>query len=403
MRTAALLCAALLSAPAARAEVKTYEIGKGLAMLAFGETMIGSRDGYHVARLLSVDGHDVWEKDGVELARAEAGVFRHSTGMKTEPALLSADGKILLHLMTVHAPDGRTGVAAALNGRPAGGVHAEIKLLSVSPHGQNVAYAARDDAGWSVHSIQGVGPALPDAPKYLFLSDSGVLYLTRWKDASWLYRDGAPTVSKEFIDMSVSPDLKRVGGVFYTADGQDWVVVDGAPSGPWTKAHAPVFSDDGGHYAFLAAKNADGWPDTVVVDGTARAASPIASRLRVDAAGVPYWQASPSGRAGVAYRDGVALPSSGLLLSEDWIGLSPSGAHYAYWSEDGLIEDGKVAEKAPRPGMGMPIVFDGEKEFHYITDGLQLVCATVDGSMAARTRCAKVARTLDKSRAAKAE
>jgi hypothetical protein len=396
----AILCAALLASAPARAEMKTYSIGSGLGYM--GNTTVVSQDGYRAAVLSSFINKDVWEKDGVKLAQAPKGTFSRSKSMFTpEPAALNADGSLLVHVMTTTDSSGRTGVSAALNGKPIGGVYSEISLLRVSPRGVNVAYAARDASGWSVHSAQGAGPSLPDAPAFVFVSDSETVYVTSWRGGLWMYRNGVPSAARSFISMSATPDLKRIGGVFIDPRTEEyWVDVDGAASGPYMKAAAPVFSDDGRHYAFLAQKKSGQPYDTVVVDGAARSVSPNSDLLLVDDAGVPYWTTHSENGNSTDYRDGSVLTTFyGGHINPQWAGFSPSGAHYALWSPSHLIVDGRIAEDpAPQPSTGMSIVFDGEREFHYISDsGGQLVCVSVDGSSAANTRCAAIGRAVDKS------
>lgn len=395
-RFAMSLAAILLTSPPARADVKVFAVGTGMNIVQYGDTYIGSRDGYHLANLSSDGEHDFWEKDGVELARAPKGVFLHGSELNGgESAAMSADGKVLLHLMAARDSNGAAGVSAALNGKAVGGVYLEIKFLRVSPHGTNIAYAARDASGWSVHSGQGVSPALPDPPSFLFVSDSETVYLTRWQGRMWTYRGGVPSAARNYTTMSATPDLKHLSGVYEDPNGNGhFVDIDGAPSGPWRDAEAPVYSVDGRHAAFLAQSPTG---DSVVIDGAPQAATKGADFLLVNDAGTPYWITPPTGDTDfMAYRAGAALKPVVAGHSE-WAGFSPSGQHDAFWGKGRLIVDGK-AVKAPRPGEEMRIVFDDEKSFHYLTSNFELVCATVDGSPAEKSRCARIGRALDKSR-----
>ena len=95
MRVRAILCAALLAAAPAWAEMKTYSIGGGLGYLGF--TTVVSQDGYHAAVLTSIGDKDIWEKDGIVIAQAPKGTFSRSKSMfTTEPAALNADGSLLV-------------------------------------------------------------------------------------------------------------------------------------------------------------------------------------------------------------------------------------------------------------------------------------------------------------------
>ncbi|MFI5360530.1 MAG: hypothetical protein ACHQ49_01065 [Elusimicrobiota bacterium] len=404
-RLVACLLAALLAAPAARAEMKTFGVGYGSGLI--GGTALGSRDGYHLATLASFGGHDVWEKDGMELSRAPKGTYAVSDSLfSQEPADLTSDAKLLLHLSTSRDANGNKVVSAALNGKPVGAAYSEIKLLRLSPRGENIAYAARDAAGWTVHSAQGAGPALPSAPAFLFVSDRETVYVTNWQGRMWMYRNGVPTSVPNYSLMSASDDLTRIGGVYSDpGTGAQWVDVNGAKSGPWDKAAAPVYSDDGRHYAFLARKGDSSGRndlgetfDTVVVDGTAQKTIDGIANLLVDNAGVPYWTFASAGNS-TAYRAGAKLGTTRGEFTPRWAGSSPSGAHYAAWVGGKLVVDGRVAEAdAPKLHTACRIAFDGENEFHYIADdrsGLNLVCVTVDGSSAAASRCARIGKVLD--------
>ncbi len=399
----AFAAAALFCAAPARADMKTYSVGDGLMMIAYGDQFMGSRDGYHLARLTSGEDGDRWEKDGAVLVRAAKGVLNHGHGTSwVEPAALSADGKVLLHLMSRTGSNGVPGLSAAINGRPVGGVYEEIDLLRVSPRGANVAYAARDASGWSVHSGQGSSPSFAKIPLFLFVSDTETLYVAEWQGRLYQYRNGVPTPAKGYHSLAATPDLKRVGGTYLEPSTQKfWVDVDGVLSGPWADAGAVVFSDDGRHYVYLAEKEGSKSSDTVVVDGSAKSILPHSGNQRIDGAGVPYWCSHfESDNSYWCYRDGVKLGRARYGPDYDWVGFSPSGAHFAQWADKRLIVDGKIAEaEAPEPGDGMRIVFDGEKEFHYLTGDAKLVCVAVDGPSAANTRCAKAGRALDKSRA----
>ncbi|MDE2143624.1 MAG: hypothetical protein KGJ84_14545, partial [Elusimicrobia bacterium] len=163
MNAPGALVLSLLAASAA-AQTVSYDAGPP-------QDALFSADGYHVARWESSGGEDRWLLDGRVLVRGAEGSLPNS-------AALSEDGSALLHLTAVSDADGNSlGVAVALNGRRVGNPYPEIRSPALSPDARNAAYVARMPAGWAVISAQGVGPAFPDPPEQISVSEKGVAYV----------------------------------------------------------------------------------------------------------------------------------------------------------------------------------------------------------------------------------
>ena len=123
------------------------------------------------------------------------------------------------------------GVAAALNGRRAGKTYPEIRSLTLSPAGRNAAYVVKTPEGWAGASGQGLGPAFPDPPSAPTVTENGVAYFAQWQGAVWLYRNHKPVSRVAGTEVSLSPDLKRVGAVVRDRAAGTFVGHEGATTG----------------------------------------------------------------------------------------------------------------------------------------------------------------------------
>ena len=364
---------------------------------------IFSADGYHIARLQGDEREDRWLVDGRVRARAAAGTFPNV-------AVLSSDGGQLMHLVAAFDKAGNpVGVSAAINGRRVGAAYAEIRLLTLSADGRNAAYAAKTPSGWMVVSGQGVGPAFPEPPSLLAVSDAETLYFARWDGALWLYRDHKPVRRVDGKAVSASGDLRHIGVVVEGCAAGTCVEVDGKRYGPYRNATAPSFSRNGRHWASLAARlGASGGElyDIIVADGRPETAEPCSScSLLVDDAGRAFQDevsmAIGSVKMNRFYLNGHRL---GKRVEPGWgdgpqsvVGLQAGGGHFMYTMMTphgiGVGYDGRELENGiPLPLPNAPVEFDGGSEYHYWSregESLRLVCGTVDGSDPKLTRCAQ--------------
>ena len=379
-------------AAAARAGVVSFDAGPV-------EGAIFSADGYHVARLESDEREDRWLVDGRVRARGAPGTLPAA-------AVLSDDGASLLHLIALFGKDGGSlGFSAALDGRRVGAPYAEIQSLTVSARGRNAAYAAKTPAGWSVVSGQGVGPAFPEPPALLAVSDAATLYFARWKGKLWLYRDHKPVRRVDGEDVSVSADLRHVGSlVLGGADGA-YVEMDAVRYGPYASASAPAFSRNGRHWAFCASEPGEdpGHYTMIVADGRPEAAAPSSGcSLLVDDGGrafqnVIQMSIGEHGQINTFYLKGRRLSK---VQGPPSVGLLAGGGHYVYpmLTPRGIAVgyDGRELDVGvPMALANTPVEFDGEREFHYWSLGggrsLLFVCGSLDGGDPRDTRCARKA------------
>ncbi|HXT00903.1 MAG TPA: hypothetical protein VN915_09535 [Elusimicrobiota bacterium] len=385
------LAAVLLAiAPAASAAVLSFDAGPK-------DGVIYSADGYHVARLENDSREDHWVVDGKVRARGRSGAL-------VAAGALSADGSKLLSLVPVTDDRGRSaGVAVALNGFRVGKPFAQIASLTLSPSGRYAAYLAKTPKGWAVMSTNGVGPALPDAPTNIMVTEDAVSYLVNWRGATWLYRDHKPVRALPSPEASVSPDLKRVGVVVRDrAAGSAFVEVDGARYGPYADATIPVFSRNSRHWGALAASpgSSPGNYDVLLADGKPAAGTECGScSVVMDDAGRAFQDVlrvsvSDDAQIHAFYLDGRELREGGRPPK---LGLLAGGAHYVYPMLTprgvGIGFDGRVLEyDVPLPLPSAPVEFDGPREYHYWSfegDSLRIVCGTTDGSDPRATRCAE--------------
>ena len=373
----------LLSA-SGRAETVSFDAGPA-------QDSIYSADGYHVARLEKTEDGDRWLVDGRLRARGAAGSFPPG-------GVLSEDGAQLLHLMRAADAQGNPiGVAVALNGRRVGAPYEEIRSLVLSPGARNAAYVAKTASGWSVVSAQGVGPAFPEAPTALFVSDNATAYFAEWQGATLLYRDHKPVRRMDGSEANFNSDLRRFGAVIRDRDaGKVFVEIDGERFGPFKKAKAPVFSRNGRHWAALA-------DDGILKDGVLGPAAPRwDSNLSVDDVGRVFQDVllvslDDHLQIHTCYLDGKELRNRGRPPR---VGFLAGGAHYVYpmLTSRGVAVglDGRDLEfGVPLPLPGTPVEFDGVEEFHYWSlegKNLRLVCGSLDGKDPKLTRCAAKSR-----------
>ena len=388
---AALLLAVLT--PCARAGVLSFDAGPK-------DGAVYSADGYHLARLENDGREDRWLVDGRVRARGRSGTLPGG-------GVLSADGSKLLSLVTVADENGKPiGVAAALNGFRFGKPYAEIRSLTLSAAGRNAAYLAKTPRGWAVISTNGTGPALPDPPTGIAVTEDSVLYFALWQGTTWLYRNHKPVRSFTGPEVSASPDLKRVGAVVRDrAAGRVDVEVDGVRYGPYADAAVPAFSRNSRHWAALARSPgaSQGGYDVLLADGKPAAGAACDScSLVVDDAGRAFQDVllvsvSDDAQMHSFYLDGRELRKGGRPPR---VGLLAGGAHFVYPMLTprgvGVGFDGRDLEYGlPLPLPSAPVEFDGPNEYHYWTlegEGLRIVCGTLDGSDPKASRCAERAR-----------
>lgn len=378
-----------LLVPAASGSVLVFDAGPK-------DGVIYSADGYHVARLENDGREDHWLVDGKVRARGRSGTL-------VAAGALSADGSKLLSLVPVFDGKGRSlGVAVAINGVRVGKPFAEIGALTLSPSGRNAAYLAKTPKGWAVMSTNGTGPALPEAPTRIAVSEDAVSYLVKWQGALWLYRDHKPVRALPGDEVAVSPDLKRVGLVIRDREqGNVFLEVDGVRYGPYGNASTPAFSRNSRHWGALATTPGtfDGF-DLVLADGkpvagvTCGDCSPVvddAGRVFQDVLRVAV---TDDAQIHDFFLDGRELRQGGRPPR---LGLLAGGAHYVYPMLTprgvGVGFDGRMLEyDIPLPLPSAPVEFDGPREYHYWTfegDSLRIVCGTTDGSDPKTTRCAE--------------
>jgi len=375
-------------AASARAELALFDAGPNTPSGA-----LYSADGYHYAYLASDEHGDQWIVDGRARARGLPGAL-------AAPAALSADGSILFHFLAV-----RGGWAPAINGRRVGrAVYGEIGEVELSRSGRNAAFSARTPQGWVVVSGQGTGPAFSKPPLLLAASEKSTAYVVVSAGAQWLYRDHKPVRAVPFSQMALSPDLKRVAGLWRDDSGKTFVEVDGTKLGPWTDASAPVFSPNGRHVGFLAGEppSSVGELGFAVIDGVK---TPIASctacALILDDSGRAF-----EDKTHVVVDDKAQIHA--FLYAGTVLGEGPSfgaaAGHYGFTALSGGSRgpgfwlDGRMIEPgAPLALAVTPPVFDGPSEYHYWTlIGTQLVlaCGSTEGGNPRTTRCAATAAAL---------
>lgn len=126
-----LLAAALLLAAPSSAEVLIFDAGRDPRA-----GILWSGDAYHYAFLDSSGDEEKWIVDGKVRWKGPPGTF-------AGPATLSANGSTLLHGVAARDKAGADGVAAAINGRKAGGAFPEMEAPLLSARGGNAAYAIK--------------------------------------------------------------------------------------------------------------------------------------------------------------------------------------------------------------------------------------------------------------------
>ena len=390
LRLLPLLAAFGAFAAPVRAGVLSFDAGPA-------DGTIFSADGYHVARLENDAREDHWLVDGSVRVRAPAGTLPPG-------AVLSADGSKLLHLMAVLDSKGTpVGVAPAVNGRRIGKSYPDIQQLTLSRSGRNAAYVAKTSRGWAVFSGQGAGPAFPEPPGVISLTDAATLYFADWQGAAWLYRNHKPVRAVGGHEVAVSPDLRRVGVVIRNrASGSAYLELDGARYGPYANVSTPAFSRNSAHWAaHMTHLGSDpGGYDGLLSDGRpAPGAACSDCSLVVDDAGRAFQDVlrvsiSDRGQMHSFYFNGKELREGGRPPR---LGLLAGGAHFVYPMLTprgvGVGFDGRMLEyDVPLPLPDAPVEFDGAAEYHYWSlegSSLRLVCGTVDGSDPKLTRCAQ--------------
>jgi hypothetical protein len=383
---AAVLLAVFGCVSGVRAELASYALGPGR-----DQVRLVSSDGYHYASFKkagwSVDGRALAPDDGAEAIDNNNGACSHC-------AALSADGHAFLSVARVAASNGGTFFFLAVNGKRFGSPLTEVSNLQVGPKGENAVYVARGPKGCYVVSNAGAGPPFPGCPDPVFTSDLGVIYAAKWNDHTIIYRNHQPIATTDYFSMKAAADLSRFAGVLHSdgGSGLDTVVI-GTSTIARLKVSEMFFSADGRHLGVMSA-------DAVFVDAIKYDAPGVRFLSMRPGDGLPFWIAGEH-----LFKAGKDLGRVGYVNGWDmhggWLGFSPSSAHYAFVGHDDnrtigkLILDGEVLEEnVPAMSDDARVVFDGEKEFHYIgkkagDDKVYLVCGTVDGSDPKRTRCAR--------------
>lgn len=354
---------------------------------------MSSADGYHYAEIHQAGDLERLYLDGRVVARGPTGTLCYNKC----PLALSADGLVVAHQLRITEPR-RSGYSAAVNGKPFGGVFNEIRSVQISPKAGNAVYTVRTgDDDWAVLSAAGLSPTFAEMPGRAAVGESGLLYLAKWKGATWLFRDHKPVDSRFYAGVYANPSLSRVATVYHANNHRMAAEANGKLLGEWAQIDSEGAAlDYQGRLVFSARANPSSRSyDAVVVEGVALAAA--APRHPAGApSGRVYWLQEENGDTAV-YRDGVRLGSWPIPAVEGWISFSPTGAHWAALTAAGrfanLVVDGKVvAEFLPEPVGPTRLVFDNESELHYLgarsaAEKVALVCVALGEAAIERSAC----------------
>lgn len=392
------LLAALSVAGTARADVAVYELGPGRSW-----TRLVSADGYHYASFSPGADKASWAVDGSVVASGAGLLDSNDRGGDGRTADLSADGRVLVTVGP--SPDGSGLYSVAVNGRAFGGAFSSIKGVRIGRRGANVVFLANQAGkGCSVVSVAGPGPAFPECPSPVVATDAGVIYAAKWGVRTLIYRDHQLVAEKDYRQLAASPDLSRFAG--FLDDGKEfhYVEIGTATVAKRRSLSEMMFSSDGRHFGVMGGETSSA-RDSVIVDGKSYPAPGVRYLSLRPGDGAPFWVSGDESSFHTVGKDygRTGIPHHIWNTGGSWLAFSPSGRHHAFaaWDRgakaDRLVVDGEVLELAPpSPLDDARIVFDGENEFHYLgwrkaDDSIRLVCATVDGSSARRTRCARFA------------
>lgn len=364
-----------------------------------------SADGYHYASFLAAGDKARWSVDGrLVLEGGAADMLDRGHSGPDQFADLSWDGRVLLNVLRVPMEDGSPGYLPVVNGRPFGKPYAALKGAQVGRSGANAVFlAGQVGKGCFVLSAAGAGPAFPDCPEPVIAADEGVIYMAKWGNRTFIYRDHKPITETEYRRIAAAPDLSRYAG--FLDDGKEYhsIEIGSKVVAKRRSLGAMVFSPDGRHFAVVGGETG-ARTDSVIVDGKSYPAAGDIYQLALSPNnGIPFWISDEHFYAAGKKRARVGLISGGGQSDGRWLAFNPSGRNHAFvaWDKiaqvDKLYVDGEVAaEGVPTPLDEAHVVFDGENEFHYLgwrkaNDSIYLVCGTVDGSSPHRTRCARVA------------
>lgn len=400
MRLPAFLIAATMLVSPAQAEVAVFDLGPGRR-----NTRMVSADGYHYATFRAAGEKANWSVDGrVVLEGGAANMLDRGHAGPDQFADLSSDGRVLLNVLRAPRDDGSFGFLPVVNGRPFGKPFAALKGAQVGRNGSNVVFLAGEiGKGCFVLSAAGAGPAFPECPAPVIAADEGVIYLAKWNNRTYLYRDHKPVMEKDYRNIAASPDLSRFAG--FLDDGKEFhsIEIGSKIVAKRRSLGAMVFSPDGRHFAVVGGETGS-TVDSVIVDGKSYPASGAIYQIALSPGdGLPYWVADEHFYAAGKDRGRVGSISGGGRSDGRWLAFNPSGRNHVFvaWDEnvkaEKLFVDGEVAQEGvPSLLDDARVVFDGENEFHYLgwrkaDDSIYLVCGTVDGSSPRRTKCARIA------------
>lgn len=386
MKTLCALSLLLLASPS-RADVAIFPLWD-----PYGAASALSRDGYHLVKL-SDDKSRVFV-DGREAYKASTAFSDKVWPM----AAISADGSSWAVMRGETDDAGEFRLIMAINGKALRRAHTEVRDLTFSPKGANIAYLARGaDGKYSVVSAQGAGPAFEAMPGLISVGDNGVLYNVDWQGRRWLYRDHNPGKGPDYHLLKATPDLAHVLAT-YKIGREYGVSVDGAELGRYPDI-GPLMIDKVGRPAFFYSTTPDseGRYDRLYFDGRTSAVPAVRAESPVLTPAGVFWSSGDD-----AYLGADKLGSFPRYNGPDWAGASPTGRHWAFLSgtnaKASLIVDGRAREAGlPPPMFNAGPVFDGENALHYMghdKDMAALVCVTLDESPAARGACARKAAAL---------
>lgn len=146
-----------------------------------------------------------------------------------------------------------------INGKPGSAAWEEISLVTFSPDGSRLVYAAKQNEQWHLVEGDNISPGYRDILRVTFSSDSrSLVYIARSKEGAFAVLNGRkqdafeavlgePTFSFNGERLAYSVlEKPRLGNQYMR------LVVDGKPGAPYEYISAYLFSSDGKQYAYVA-------------------------------------------------------------------------------------------------------------------------------------------------------